>query len=87
MQLHQPETLDDAPVLHVFAQEGGWHWGITVPRDNGCGFRVVAYSEKRFARESDAAVDGKQMLDLIKTRQLTPPACALEITILGVSEC
>jgi hypothetical protein len=63
-------TLTDGPgraaTLHVFAQDGGWHWGITVPRENGGGFRVVAYNTGAFAQESDAAADGCRTLDLMK---------------------
>lgn len=51
-----------APVLHVFEQDGGWHWGITVPRPAGSGFKVVAFSEKSFPAEAAARTDGDRVL-------------------------
>jgi hypothetical protein len=50
------------PVLHVFEQDGGWHWGITVPRALGSGFKVIAYSERAFPKEDAARDDGSQAL-------------------------
>lgn len=55
---HTPTT----PALHVFEQAGGWHWGITVPRGRGFGFKLVAFSEKTFAVEDAARIDGSQAL-------------------------
>ncbi|OLL27546.1 hypothetical protein BTH42_32470 [Burkholderia sp. SRS-W-2-2016] len=47
------------PTLHVFEQEGGWHWGITVARSREAGgFRVVAFSSQVFTKECDAREDG-----------------------------
>jgi hypothetical protein len=50
------------PVLHVFEQDGGWHWGITVPRELGSGFKVIAYSDRSFSKEDAARNDGSQVL-------------------------
>jgi len=49
--------------LHVFQQEGGWHWGITVPRQAGSGFKVIAYSDVTYSGESEAQRDGTRALD------------------------
>ncbi len=51
-----------APVLHVFEQAGGWHWGITVPRARGSGFKLIAFSERTFPVEDAAREDGRQAL-------------------------
>ncbi|WGS55007.1 hypothetical protein LFL96_36630 (plasmid) [Paraburkholderia sp. D15] len=51
-----------APVLHVFEQAGGWHWGITVPRAKGSGFKLVAFSERTFPVEDAARRAGRQAL-------------------------
>jgi hypothetical protein len=51
-----------SPSLHVFEQEGGWHWGITVPRAGGSGFKVVAYSEETFDDEAEAHREGNRAL-------------------------
>jgi hypothetical protein len=48
--------------LHVFVQDGAWHWGISVPRERGCGFQVIAYNERGFATECDAMSDGSLAL-------------------------
>jgi hypothetical protein len=50
------------PTLHVFHQEGGWHWGITVERTAGGGMKVVAYSDEGFDSEEEAREDGEQVL-------------------------
>ena len=50
------------PVLHVFEQAGGWHWGITVPRAMGSGFKLIAFSERTFPVEDAARTDGDQAL-------------------------
>jgi hypothetical protein len=50
------------PVLHVFEQAGGWHWGITVPRLKGSGFRLIAFSERIFPVEAAARTDGSHAL-------------------------
>ncbi|MBB4518241.1 hypothetical protein GGD68_007047 [Paraburkholderia fungorum] len=51
-----------APVLHVFEQAGGWHWGITVPRARGSGFKLIAFSESTFPVEDAARADGGQAM-------------------------
>ncbi len=56
------DALPMPPALHVFEQEGGWHWGITVPRQAGSGFRLVAYSETTFSDEREAQSDGTRAL-------------------------
>jgi hypothetical protein len=48
--------------LHVFEQAGGWHWGITVPRARGSGFKLIAFSERTFPVEDAARTDGRQAL-------------------------
>lgn len=58
LNFHQPTI----PKLHVFEQAGGWHWGITVPRVRGCGFKVIAFSDITFAEEDAARTDGSQAL-------------------------
>ncbi|WP_237179803.1 hypothetical protein [Paraburkholderia sacchari] len=55
-------TLISSPKLHVFEQEGGWHWGITIPRAGGSGFKVIAYSETTFMHETEAWRDGNRAL-------------------------
>jgi hypothetical protein len=55
-------TLYPSPRLHVFEQEGGWHWGITVQRPAGSGFKVIAYSETAFRHETEAQRDGDRAL-------------------------
>ena len=50
------------PELHVFQQAGGWHWGITIPRAAGGGFKLIAFSEQVFAVEDAARADGSQAL-------------------------
>ncbi|SDD44959.1 hypothetical protein [Paraburkholderia lycopersici] len=52
-----------SPMLHVFEQEGGWHWGITIPRSAGGGFKLIAYSERTFNGESEARRDGSRALE------------------------
>lgn len=58
---HLPH-LQTTPELHVFEQAGGWHWGITVPRLAGCGFKVVAFSEAIFPAADAARSDGLRAL-------------------------
>jgi hypothetical protein len=48
--------------LHVFEQDGEWHWGITIDRPAGNGVKVVAYSHAGFATESRARADGESIL-------------------------
>jgi hypothetical protein len=59
----RPPTQYASPTLHVFEQEGGWHWGITIPRSAGSGFKVIAYSETTFTGETEARRDGSRALD------------------------
>ncbi|WP_395070504.1 hypothetical protein [Paraburkholderia silvatlantica] len=56
-------TLHASPKLHVFEQEGGWHWGITIPRGAGSGFKLIAYSETTFHGENEALRDGSRALE------------------------
>jgi hypothetical protein len=62
MRLSLSHDLRLSPSLHVFEQEGGWHWGITVPRAAGSGFKVVAYSEKPLMDEAEAHLEGNRAL-------------------------
>ncbi|WCM18298.1 hypothetical protein NDK50_15080 [Paraburkholderia bryophila] len=62
MMASQSALIRTGPLLHVFEQAGGWHWGITVLRNNGFGFRVVAFSERTFRSEDAARADGRQAL-------------------------
>lgn len=48
--------------LHVFEEDGSWHWGLTIPRQNGTGFKVIAYSHDLFVSEDDARADGDRAL-------------------------
>jgi hypothetical protein len=61
MMTSQADT-PSTPVLHVFEQSGGWHWGITVPRARGSGFKLIAFSERTFPIEEAARTDGRQAL-------------------------
>lgn len=70
MSALQYQKIGNAVRLHVFAQDGHWHWGITVPRENGSGLRVIAYNETNFAHERDAWTDGGRMLDAINAQLL-----------------
>ena len=54
------------PQLHVFEQAGGWHWGITVPRSLGSGFKVIAYSEQTFPAEDTARTGGSHALEALQ---------------------
>jgi len=60
---NRSSELHASPMLHVFEQEGGWHWGITIPRSAGSGFKLIAYSETAFGGESEARLDGSRALD------------------------
>ncbi|WP_248322559.1 MULTISPECIES: hypothetical protein [unclassified Caballeronia] len=55
-------TGSSKPTLHIFHQEGGWHWGITVERAAGGGMKVVAYSDEGFDSEDEAREDGEHVL-------------------------
>ena len=50
------------PVLLVFQQDGGWHWGITIPRAMGSGFKLIAFSDRTFPIEEAARIDGQRVL-------------------------
>ncbi|CAG9262374.1 hypothetical protein [Burkholderia cepacia] len=50
------------PALHVFQQDGGWYWGITVPRPTGSGFKLIAFSHHIFSTEDTAQHDGARAL-------------------------
>ncbi|WP_080599393.1 hypothetical protein [Burkholderia cepacia] len=59
-------TLSQAPpALHVFEQDGGWHWGITIPRSMGSGFKLIAFSEHAFSTEDTAQRDGNRALSTL----------------------
>ncbi|SDD90881.1 hypothetical protein [Paraburkholderia lycopersici] len=62
MSIFQSMSQPSSPTLHVFEQEGGWHWGITIERSAGGGFKVIAYSEKTFRAENEAQSDGDRAL-------------------------
>jgi hypothetical protein len=62
MNTSSSHETNSPPSLHVFEQEGGWHWGITVPRSMGSGFKVVAYSDKTFMDEAEAHREGNEAL-------------------------
>jgi hypothetical protein len=49
--------------LHVFEQDGGWNWGLTIERLRGTGEKVVAYSDAPFESEAQAREDGTRAYD------------------------
>ena len=49
--------------LHVFEQDGGWRWGLTIERLRGTGEKVVAYSDAPFKSEAQAREDGMRAYD------------------------
>jgi hypothetical protein len=49
--------------LHVFEQDGGWNWGLTIERLRGTGEKVVAYSDPPFLSEAQAREDGGRAYD------------------------
>jgi len=49
--------------LHVFEQDGGWNWGLTMERLRGTGEKVVAYSDAPFESEAQAREDGMRAYD------------------------
>jgi hypothetical protein len=63
MTTSQSSPTPTVPVLHVFEQAGGWHWGITIPRAKGSGFKLIAFSETTFALEDAARADGSHALE------------------------
>ncbi len=62
MTTSSPSPSQSPPVLHVFEQDGGWHWGITIPRRTGSGFKLIAFSEHSFSAEDTAQRDGDRAL-------------------------
>jgi hypothetical protein len=62
----QPPDHPCSTKLHVFELTGGWHWGITVPRARGSGFKLIAFSERTFPTEDAARVDGSQAIATLK---------------------
>jgi hypothetical protein len=46
--------------LHVFEQEGGWHWALTIERPQGTGKKVIAFSEEIFSSQAQARTDGER---------------------------
>jgi hypothetical protein len=64
-------TPQQTPTLHVFEQDGGWQWGITIPRSAGGGFKVIAYSEMGFVRETEARCEGARVLAGLPTGPAT----------------
>lgn len=72
--------------LHIFMQDGGWHWGITVPRENGCGFRVIAFNERSFARQIDAESDGSRALGQINRGSGAEPGTTHELPSATIAE-
>lgn len=49
-------------MLHVFEQDGGWHWALTVERTPGSGKRVIAFNRPMFRSEAQARTDGMRAL-------------------------
>ncbi|WP_175863486.1 hypothetical protein [Burkholderia cepacia] len=62
MTTSSPAPSQMLPALHVFEQDGGWHWGIKVPRATGSGFKLIAFSEHIFSAEDTAQRDGDRAL-------------------------
>nr|WP_249170799.1 hypothetical protein [Burkholderia vietnamiensis] len=59
----QPVIVLDSslePSLHVFEQDGGWQWALTVKRTSGVGVKVVAFSTEGYHREADAHAAGER---------------------------
>lgn len=59
--------------LHVFEQDGGWHWALTVERTLGAGKRVIAFSGPTFDSEAQARNDGKRALAQTHEEVLAEP--------------
>jgi len=53
--------------LHVFEQDGGWNWGLTIERFQGTGLKVVAYSHSPFESEAQARMDGMRAYDVARS--------------------
>jgi hypothetical protein len=58
--MKDPRSLPDL-TLHVFEQDGGWHWGLTIERLHGVGKKVIAFSDTVFGSEAEARADGKRV--------------------------
>jgi hypothetical protein len=69
MMISQASKTPTGPQLHVFEQAGGWHWGITVQRTLGSGFKVIAYSEQSFPDEDVARIDGSHTLAALQAAE------------------
>ncbi|HDR9083115.1 hypothetical protein KTE65_30455 [Burkholderia multivorans] len=67
MTTSSPALSQSLPALHVFEQDGGWHWGITIPRSVGCGFKLIAFSKHILPNQDTAQRDGGQALAAIVT--------------------
>jgi hypothetical protein len=78
MMTPQHNWEGNGAILHVFPQDGVWNWGITVPRANGGGFRVVAYNTKSFYQEHDAIADGGKALKEFNSHFRAQPAAVTE---------
>ena len=61
--LNDPRSFHQL-TLHVFEQDGGWHWGLTIERPHGVGEKVIAFSETVFHSEAEARTDGKRAREL-----------------------
>lgn len=70
MTTSSPALNPASPALHVFQQDGGWHWGITVPRSAGSGFKLIAFSTDIFSTEDTAQRDGDRALASIVARDV-----------------
>jgi hypothetical protein len=57
-----PRNLPDL-TLHVFEQDGGWSWALTIERLHGTGKKVVAFSEVTFTSQAEAQASGQQAFD------------------------
>lgn len=55
-------TSSRRPRIARFRAGGGWHWGNTVPRVRGSGFKLIAFSKRAFLAEDAARTDGNQAL-------------------------
>jgi hypothetical protein len=58
-------------LLHVFEQDGGWHWALTVERKSGTGKQVIAFSAPTFCSEAEARADGAAAYE--RTREKSAP--------------
>jgi len=80
-------VMDGKPAtLHVFVQDGAWQWGISVPRERGCGFQVIAYNERGFASETDATSDGRLALTRIANMSVAEPGGAIGPPFPSIAE-